>query len=97
MQALLFFLVNGNIALILDTEWEHQAEAFVRGDPSETLFLGFFSPFFIFLPFFMQLNIYIYRISCPPVFFSNRFSLLSLFALLPTLKYLALYSMLVRV
>ena len=47
----LFFLGNGYIALILDTEWEHQAEALVRGDPSETLFLGFFSPFSSFFLF----------------------------------------------
>ena len=33
----LFCLGSGNIAFILDTEWEHRAEALIRGDPCETL------------------------------------------------------------
>ena len=96
----LFYLGRDNFALILDTEWVQRAEAY---------FFSPFSSFFLFMQYEYTVprpkkkkeKKYIY-ISSPnslptSLLFFNCFSLLSLFALLPTTEYFALYSMLVRV
>ena len=66
----LFCLGRGNFVFILDTEWDHRAEALVRGDPSETLFHDFFSSPFSSFFLFMQ---YEYSPHPPPPKKKNRY------------------------